>query len=216
MIRILFIISTLIIAAACEKSTVKEQPVPALSLERTPLSSVMLGGPVCRNVPDEECLAREREAFEFYNRCISACRIEGPCIDADLGCLPCESRCEPRPLPFNCGKISIKAECSACADDIIESVKTCVIPNIVSPFKPPKIRTIVPCEQQGWEEIGDGCGPCRPQTNEDTVVFVDDEGLKIARIGQIGRTHCTCPDPEGASWSSICRVPYQMPKVVSD
>ncbi len=212
--------------AGCSRTHTSQEAVVPLTSGDNPLVSVTMGGPVCDNVPEPECAMEHARSVSEYNGCISQCSPTGICESPDIDpddpepdlsdlfdCLNCQGRCGQSPGPMNCPTVSIRAECTDCADDLVESVKTCKIPNILPPHEPRLIDIVVPCEQD-WSEVGE-CGECGPQT-DDVRFGAGEEGLVGYFPAKIGRKHCTCPSPTGSSWTSICRVPYAPPKFVRD
>lgn len=198
--RVYYVLTVALVITACEQKANENVTLVALSAEGQPLVSLTLGNPVCDNVPEPECLDDWNSAREAFDSCYTACDLRRPCDDDDLDCLACYQQCPANPgsVP-DCPTISINAECTDCADDLYDRVKTCTIPQIFPTGSTGTISIVVPCEQAAWDEVGE-CGICRAQALAEP---------------QIGKRHCTCPSPTGTSWTNICRIPVEVPKLVN-
>lgn len=206
-LRVLYVVSLL---AGCQNAVDRGGVSVPLALQDQPLISQTLGAPVCDNVPEPDCYNRWRALWEAYIECTARCDYR-PCGPDDLECMICPTQCF-HPGQMNCPTVSIRAECSNCAADLVESVKTCTISNIVPPYNPPTIDVVVPCDQN-WAGVGE-CTECGPQ-NSEIGLAQGETGITGYFPAALGRRHCTCPSETGTNWTSICRVPYQaVPRLV--
>jgi hypothetical protein len=201
--RLIWVAAAVLILAGC-LATQRPLPGPvALRVGDSSLIGATFGPSVCR-ARDQSCWSAYSAERETYDDCVWECGLEPhecsaphPSEEDQWRCArywTCVDGCGSAPFP-NCPDLMVPAECSECADDPVDLVKSCVLV-IGSGSDPAKaVRSItltVPCDQN-WPSMAT-CGPCRRQTLTEPT---------------IGNMHCRCPDG-GAEWTSVCRAPLDL------